>query len=144
MLMWGQPPSAVQSSEARRHRPQFLIQQEPDYANSFILTPPPGECAILIARGLRLAQKESPMQSKKLSLALTVVIALINIGTPSPAFAQQFQVLYNFAYNSGPFGGVVFDAAGNMYGTTFGGGTYKGGTVYELSPQAGGGWTETI
>jgi uncharacterized repeat protein (TIGR03803 family) len=48
-----------------------------------------------------------------------------------------------------PYGNVVLDRAGNLYGTTYGGGTYGGGgvygrgTVYELSPKAGGGWTET-
>jgi hypothetical protein len=54
-----------------------------------------------------------------------------------------------------PTGGLIFDAAGNLYGVTGYGGTgdcvligVKGGcgTVYELSPptQQGGAWTETI
>jgi uncharacterized repeat protein (TIGR03803 family) len=38
---------------------------------------------------------------------------------------------------SGPAAGVVFDQVGNLYGTTVGGGLIRGGTVYELSPQAG-------
>jgi uncharacterized repeat protein (TIGR03803 family) len=38
----------------------------------------------------------------------------------------------------------VLDAAGNLYGTTYGGGVHGFGTVFELSPMAGGGWTETI
>ncbi len=33
-----------------------------------------------------------------------------------------------------PFGGLIFDAAGNLYGTTFNGGSGGGGTVFELSP----------
>jgi uncharacterized repeat protein (TIGR03803 family) len=41
------------------------------------------------------------------------------------------------------FGPLVFDAAGNLYGTTGGGGSYASGTVFELSPAAGGSWTET-
>jgi uncharacterized repeat protein (TIGR03803 family) len=41
------------------------------------------------------------------------------------------------------YGDVVFDAAGNIYGTTSRGGSFGGGTVYELSP-SGSGWTETI
>jgi uncharacterized repeat protein (TIGR03803 family) len=44
----------------------------------------------------------------------------------------------------GPNPGVVFDAAGNLYGTTAGGGTYNGGTVFELTPRSGGGWTEQV
>ena len=45
-----------------------------------------------------------------------------------------------------PTAGVVLDAAGNVYGTTEdGGGTSCAcGTVFELSPQAGGEWKETI
>jgi uncharacterized repeat protein (TIGR03803 family) len=39
---------------------------------------------------------------------------------------------------------VILDAAGNVYGTTFMGGKGGAGTVYELSPAAGGLWTETI
>jgi uncharacterized repeat protein (TIGR03803 family) len=41
-------------------------------------------------------------------------------------------------------GGVIFDRAGNMYGTTSFGGTYNWGTIYKLSPNANGAWTETI
>lgn len=46
-------------------------------------------------------------------------------------------VLWNFGGSSGccPYGGVTFDSAGNLYGTTE-------GTVYELSPTQSG-WTET-
>jgi uncharacterized repeat protein (TIGR03803 family) len=33
-----------------------------------------------------------------------------------------------------PVGGVVFDEAGNLYGTTFDGGVNGGGIVYEMSP----------
>jgi len=51
-------------------------------------------------------------------------------------------VLYFFS-NSGegyaPYGGLTFDASGNLYGTTYLGGS-GGGAVYELSP-SNGGWT---
>lgn len=39
-----------------------------------------------------------------------------------------------------PFGGVVFDDAGNLYGATSGGGPGSGGTAYELMPSDGS-WT---
>ena len=39
-----------------------------------------------------------------------------------------------------PFGGVVFDNAGNLYAATSSGGSGSGGTVYELMP-SGGSWT---
>ncbi len=40
--------------------------------------------------------------------------------------------------------GLIFDDAGNLYGTTGAGGTYGYGTVFELTPAAGGGWTEQV
>jgi uncharacterized repeat protein (TIGR03803 family) len=46
-----------------------------------------------------------------------------------------------------PVAGVVFDNAGNLYGTTVNGGTgcrFSCGTVFELSPGSDGGWTEKI
>lgn len=54
-------------------------------------------------------------------------------------------VLYTFqglTDGLNPVGGVVLDAAGNLYGTTFDGGINGGGTVYELSPSSAG-WTFT-
>jgi uncharacterized repeat protein (TIGR03803 family) len=42
---------------------------------------------------------------------------------------------------SGPLSGVIFDSAGNLYGTTAFGGNFAG-TVYELSPSQSG-WVET-
>lgn len=65
-------------------------------------------------------------------------------------------ILYNFlgGTNDGayPFGGLAFDTAGNIYGTTTAGGLTKSrwnlcedgcGTIFELSPGQNG-WTETI
>lgn len=46
-----------------------------------------------------------------------------------------------------PQGEVVFDSSGNVYGTTQAGGDngmYGDGVVYELTPGAGGLWTESI
>jgi len=57
-------------------------------------------------------------------------------------------VLYSFgeSENDGilPISGLIFDAAGNLYGTTVYGGTYGVGTVFQLAPGANGTWTETV
>jgi uncharacterized repeat protein (TIGR03803 family) len=48
----------------------------------------------------------------------------------------------------GPYADPILDAAGNLYGTTQGGGNQCGssscGTVYELTPESGGKWKETV
>jgi uncharacterized repeat protein (TIGR03803 family) len=57
--------------------------------------------------------------------------------------------LYNFQGGATdgalPEHGLIPDASGNLYGTTFQGGPSELGTAFELSPpaQSGGGWTET-
>lgn len=56
------------------------------------------------------------------------------------------KILWNFGggeYPGQPVNSLIFDAAGNLYGTTLvGGGVYNFGTVFELSP-SGSVWTET-
>ena len=47
-------------------------------------------------------------------------------------------------YGTFPYATPIFDATGNLYGTTFGGGAYSDGMVFELTPQAGGHWTEKV
>jgi uncharacterized repeat protein (TIGR03803 family) len=39
------------------------------------------------------------------------------------------------------YGNLVRDSAGNLYGTTYGGGLYGYGTVFQLSPSTSFGWT---
>ncbi|PYX46692.1 MAG: hypothetical protein DMG79_15670, partial [Acidobacteria bacterium] len=56
-------------------------------------------------------------------------------------------VLYSFAGGSdgaNPYAGLVFDKAGNLFGTTYGGGSGGIGTIFELSPGTPGQWTETV
>ncbi len=62
-------------------------------------------------------------------------------------------VLYSFTDGTDggyPYGGVIFDKAGNLYGTTNEGGLLSEcsgvgcGVVFELSPGSGGVWTETV
>ncbi len=64
------------------------------------------------------------------------------------AHAQhQFRVLRAFGVGhdgAGVWDSVAFDKHGNLYGTTSGGGEYGYGTVFELSPESGGRWKETL
>jgi hypothetical protein len=69
------------------------------------------------------------------------------------SLGQTYKVLWSFggAPNDGanPVSDLVFDKAGNIYGTTqFGGSqlqcTYGCGTVFELSAKSDGSWAETV
>ncbi len=53
---------------------------------------------------------------------------------------------YGFPTSDGDvaFSNLIADAAGNLYGTTLGGGIYNLGTAFELSPTSGRGWEEQI
>jgi uncharacterized repeat protein (TIGR03803 family) len=55
-------------------------------------------------------------------------------------------VLHSFTSTpdgASPFAGLTWDPVGNLYGTTYGGGSGMG-TVYELSPNRSGGWSESV
>jgi uncharacterized repeat protein (TIGR03803 family) len=72
-------------------------------------------------------------------LALVLIVGLI------PARAQQELILFNFVpggHGENPNQGVVFDAAGNLYGVLPNGGRFGMGMVFELVPQLGGKWKE--
>jgi uncharacterized repeat protein (TIGR03803 family) len=68
--------------------------------------------------------------------------------TPNGGGGWTEKVLYSFAGgNDGanPTAGLIFDAAGNLYGTTMGGGgTGAGGTVFKLTPNKDGSWNESV
>ncbi len=52
-------------------------------------------------------------------------------------------MLYKFTGNADgcdPLARLTFDAAGNLYGTTSGGGHYGKGIVFKLMPNASGNW----
>ena len=78
-----------------------------------------------------------------LAIAVGVVLLLTGAGA-----AAQETVLHSFNPNNmdgiEPEEPMIFDAAGNLYGTTLNGGIHDFGTVFELSPREGGGWTETV
>ena len=56
------------------------------------------------------------------------------------------KVLFTFDGGDGsnPTADLTFDAAGNLYGTTSGGGAWDSGLVFELTPGTGGTWTEKL
>ncbi|MGA9966582.1 MAG: choice-of-anchor tandem repeat GloVer-containing protein [Terriglobales bacterium] len=77
--------------------------------------------------------------------AAIFVVALLATGAWATATEE---LLYSFGDKatdgSTPYGALIFDPSGNLYGITFAGGVYNLGTVFELTPKAGGGWTEKV
>ena len=74
-----------------------------------------------------------------------VSVAVVLLATA--AFAANERVLYPFTgANDGgdPASSLTFDAAGNAYGTTVVGGDAGFGTVFKLTRDQNGNWTETV
>lgn len=69
-----------------------------------------------------------------LFLLTTIAVLFLNGST---ANAQTYTVLYKFQGGSdggAPYGGLVRDSAGNLYGTTSGVGAHSYGTIFRLDP----------
>jgi hypothetical protein len=99
-----------------------------------------------------------PTNKNLILFVVTCVVVFGVLAQASPAFAASEKVLYSFCSanncvdGAGPSAGVILDSAGNLYGTTQGGGTHLGcygpppgpcGTVFELIP-TNGKWTEKV
>jgi len=84
-------------------------------------------------------------------LSLRVLALVLGFAAMSaPLFAaSKEKVLYSFCSlnycvdGEQPDAGLVFDPAGNLYGTTYAGGTWDDGVVFQLAPNHGG-WTEKV
>jgi uncharacterized repeat protein (TIGR03803 family) len=74
------------------------------------------------------------------------MLAFALIFAPSLS-AQTEQTIYSFTGTTdgrNPLSSLVMDAAGNLFGTTFVGGAYGAGEVFELTPHSAGGWSESV
>ena len=82
----------------------------------------------------------------RIGFATALVIFTATFLAPSASAAPQEKVLRRFGGGDGsvPFGNLLFDPAGNLFGTTAVGGVHNRGVVFELLPQEGGGWTEKV
>jgi len=67
--------------------------------------------------------------------------------TPAKRGEWPFRIIYSF---KGPpdggfaYGGMVFDALGNLYGTAYHGGANDFGCVFQLTPRRSGEWKEAV
>ncbi len=82
------------------------------------------------------------MRPHTLACAAVLIVVLLAVGL---AVAREKNV-YEFPggkRGQNPQGGVISDSAGNLYGTTYYGGIYGWGTVYELE-RTKNGWKERV
>jgi len=89
-----------------------------------------------------MRQKYSWFTIREILAVLTLAVMLA-----APAVAvSKYKVLHEFKGKDGeyPYGDLIFDTTGNLYGTTYFGGANNGGTVFKLIPHVGGSWTESV
>jgi uncharacterized repeat protein (TIGR03803 family) len=82
-----------------------------------------------------------------LTARLIALMSILSIWSTSAWAAPKYKVLHDFGNGNdgaGLYGGVVRAANGKLYGTTGGGGLYRYGTVWQLTPQANGTWSEKV
>src|ERR1700747_90218 len=85
------------------------------------------------------------MCSRKISLRLALAVAgLFASLFVTTSLAQNILYSFDGPHGASPRGSLVFDNAGNLFGTTFGGGSTNKGVLFELSPIGGGNWSETV
>jgi uncharacterized repeat protein (TIGR03803 family) len=83
---------------------------------------------------------------KGLIVTLSAVAAVLMTACAAWA-APKYKALHAFGNGqdgAGTWGSLLRDSQGNLYGTTGGGGLYGYGTAFELTPQSGGKWSESI
>ena len=67
--------------------------------------------------------------------------------TPTQVGEWDFRTIYSFRGQpdgSFPYGALLFDSSGNIYGTTYYGGANNIGAVYQLTPRTNGEWREKV
>ncbi len=117
-------------------------------ATEFILTELPRDFSSSLLR------PEIPMSSLRHTLPRVLLCLTVVLISPLLRAQQRIEnTLYQFCQQANctdgadPFqGGLVQDSEGNLYGTTFVGGTHNAGVIFEVSPPPGGSgpWTEKV
>ena len=88
--------------------------------------------SVLVLKPTRLRASVAVLASASMFLVLLAMI--------QTAQAQSFKVLHSFTDRpdgSEPFAGLIHDNAGNLYGTTYLGGTSGAGTVFKVNKAGG-------
>jgi uncharacterized repeat protein (TIGR03803 family) len=109
--------------------PRLLLRQEAVAMKSESHSAAPRRVAVS-----SLSTKGIANRSRTYALVFAATFAAV--AAVHPAASQTYSVLYTFTGAAGdgayPYATLVVDHAGNIYGTTYGGGTYGYGTVFKL------------
>ena len=95
-----------------------------------------------------MLQRDVPPSKRGISIlfASVAVIFFFLAGVSQQAESQTYQVIHNFtgigSDGATPYAGPTLDGMGNLYGTTYLGGSTGNGSVYRLSPH-GSSWKYT-
>ena len=86
------------------------------------------------------------MSRKSWRIAAAMLVSVAVGMMPHASAATKFKTIHRFTGTDGGYSSsdLIFDVQGNLYGTTLYDGLNDGGTVFELTPQADGTWTETV
>jgi uncharacterized repeat protein (TIGR03803 family) len=95
------------------------------------------------------SKAESRASAHRTTVVVFTFIAafLFLAGVSLPAWSQTYSAIYNFtgigSDGADPYAGPILDPKGNLYGTTYLGGSDGNGTVYRLSP-SGSSWKYSL
>src|SRR5690349_19260135 len=100
-------------------------------------------------------REENVISAKKFSrglgaafLLIPTLLAISSVLAMSAWAGDRYHTLHLFKGESKdgakPYAGLVMDQAGNLYGTTYQGGTYERGTVFRLTRHKDGKWTVRV
>ena len=87
--------------------------------------------------------RRSTLVSRAYALTLALSLTVFVVG--STVAAQTYTVIHDFTGGGdgrSPYTGLTIDAAGNLYGTTVGGGSHGAGVIFKLK-RGGSGWQFT-
>ena len=94
-------------------------------------------------------EEESMKRRKNLCFqgAALLLIAITVLLAPGAGAQSKYKTLHRFKGGKdaeGAYASLIFDQKGNLYGTEAGGGNQNNGTVFKLTPNADGSWTESV